>query len=115
MSGALQRFRVLAWTVGTLLIVLFFVGVPLDLVGIPVVAKIVGPVHGLLFMVYLVAMLDLARRMRWPLWRLLQLALCGVVPGLSFYAERGVTRQVRARMAAELASGIPPRVEPRPA
>lgn len=99
MRGALLRFRVLAYVVGVLLVLLVCVGVPLRyLAGIPEVSRTVSPVHGLMFVVYLVALLDLGRRMQWPLRRLLLLALAGVVPFLSFFAERGVTREVQARL-----------------
>lgn len=98
MSGALLRYRVLAYVVGVLLVVLVFVAVPLRyLAGVPELSGVVSPVHGLMFVVYLVALVDLWRRMGWPVRRLLVLALAGVVPFLSFVAEREVTREVRAR------------------
>ncbi len=98
MRGALLRFRVLAYVVGVLLVLLVCVGVPLRyLADVPQVSRTVSPVHGLMFMVYLVALVDLARRMGWGARRVLVLALAGVVPFLSFVAERGVTREVRAR------------------
>ena len=99
MRGALLRYRVLAYVVGVLLVLLVCVGVPLRyLAGVPEVSRTVSPVHGLMFVVYLVALGDLGRRMGWPLKRLLVLALAGVVPFLSFFAERGVTREVQARL-----------------
>ena len=98
MSGALLRFRVLAYVVGVLLVLLVCVGVPLRyLADVPQVSRTVSPVHGLMFVVYLVALGDLARRMGWGVRRVLLLALAGVVPFLSFVAERGVTREVQAR------------------
>ncbi len=97
MSGALLRFRVLAYAVGVLLVVLVLVGVPLRyLAGIPEVSRTVSPVHGLVFVVYLVTLVDLARRVGWGVKRVLLLALCGVVPFLSFVVERRVTRELRA-------------------
>lgn len=97
LSGALLRFRLLAWVVGVLL-VLLTIGVVLRYgFGVPELSRTVSPVHGLMFVVYLVALVDLARRMGWGVKRLLLLALAGVVPLLSFVAERGVTREVQAR------------------
>lgn len=99
MSGALLRYRVLAYLVGVLLVLLVCVGVPLRyLAGIPEVSRTVSPVHGFVFVVYLVALADLARHAGWGLKRVLLLALSGVVPFLSFFAERGVTREVQARL-----------------
>ena len=100
MSGALLRYRVLAYVVGVLLVLLVVVGVPLRyLAGVPQVSQTVSPVHGLMFVVYLGALVDLSRRMRWGLGRMALLALAGVVPFLSFVVERRVTREVRAHVA----------------
>ena len=100
MRGALLRFRVLAYVVGVLLVLLVCVGVPLRyLAGIPQVSRTVSPVHGLVFVVYLVALADLARQAGWGLKRVLLLALCGVVPFLSFVVERRVTRELQPRTA----------------
>ena len=105
MSGALLRFRVLAWTVGTLLLLLT-VGVVLRYgFDVPQLSRAVSPVHGLMYVVYLVAMVDLGRRLSWGAGRFLVLALAGVVPGLSFVAERGVTREARAAIGARPAVG----------
>ena len=99
MRGALLRFRVLAYVVGVLLVLLVCVGVPLRyLAGIPEVSRTVSPVHGLMFVVYLVALVDLCRQAGWGVKRLLVLALAGVVPFLSFVVERRVTRELAGRV-----------------
>jgi integral membrane protein len=93
---ALIRYRVIAYVVGVVLIVLVLVGMPLKYLGNdPVVVETVGPAHGFLYMVYLVAAFDLGRRANWPLRRLVLVMLAGTVPFLSFYAERVVTRWIR--------------------
>lgn len=98
MTGALLRYRVLAYVVGTLLVVLVFVGVPLNyLFHEGGVSAVVAPLHGWLFVVYLLAMVDLARRTGWDVRRMLLIALAGVVPFLTFWVERRVTRDVLAR------------------
>jgi integral membrane protein len=98
LSAALLRYRVLAYVVGTLLVVLVFVGVPLShFAGRKGVSSVVAPLHGWLFVVYLVAMVDLARRTGWDVKRMLLIAVAGVVPFLTFWVERQVTRDVLAR------------------
>ena len=95
MQGALTRYRIIAWIVGVVLIALVVVGMPLKyLGGNDSVVATVGPFHGFLYMVYLVAAFDLGRRARWPLGRLIVVMLAGTVPFLSFWAERAVTRWV---------------------
>lgn len=107
MQTALLRYRILAFTVGTLLTLLCFVGLPLtygagqEWVGYGWMA------HGWLFVVYLLATLDLARRSRWPLIRVVWVGLAGTIPLLTFVAEHKVTQAVRAQLEP-----LPPAVTP---
>lgn len=94
--AALVRYRLIAYVVGVGLIALVLVGVPLKyLADQPTVVEIVGPLHGFLYVVYLLLTLDLSVRCRWRLRRTLLVMLAGTVPFLSFVAERIVTRWVR--------------------
>lgn len=94
MDGALLRYRVIAWIVGVLLIVLFCIGIPLQYAaGHNQVDAIVGVAHGVVFYpLYLLLTFDLARRVRMPPLRLLLTLLAGTVPFVSFVAERATTR-----------------------
>jgi integral membrane protein len=97
-EAALIRFRVVAYVVGSGLLVLVFVGVPLNhLAHRPGVVAVLGPLHGFLYIVYLLTAVDLAFRCRWPLLRTLLVMLAGTVPFLSFVAERKVTRLLHAQ------------------
>lgn len=100
MQGALLRYRAIAYIVGVVLIVLVVIGMPLKYVwDEPSVVETVGPAHGFLYMVYLVAVFDLARRTRWGMRRMLLVMLAGTIPFVSFYAERVATRWVREPVA----------------
>lgn len=102
MQAALSRYRIIAWIVGVGLLVLVLVGMPLKYVGgNDSVVGIVGPIHGFLFMVYVVLTFDLARRAKWPFGRMILVMLAGTIPFLSFWAERKVTHNW-APQAAEL-------------
>jgi integral membrane protein len=95
-EGALLRYRILAYVVGVGLVVLVLIGVPLQTAGHnDSVVKIVGPLHGFLYMLYLVLVLDLARRCRWNPIRMILVMAAGTVPFLSFVAEHYTTRAVR--------------------
>lgn len=101
MSGALTRYRLIAYVVGVVLILLMVVGMPMKyLFGEAIVVETIGPGHGFLYMVYLVAAFDLARRAGWSLGRILTIMLAGTVPFVSFWAERVVTRWTREAIAA---------------
>jgi integral membrane protein len=95
MTAALGRYRLMSWVVGLGLLVLVLVGLPLKyLAHNPTVVAVVGPVHGFLYIVYLLAALDLATRRRWTLPRTVLVLLAGTVPFLTFAVERRVTREV---------------------
>jgi integral membrane protein len=105
MNAALTRYRVMAYVVGVLLLVLVFVAMPLKyFADQPTLVAIVGPLHGFLYMVYLVTAFDLAVRAKWPFLRTLWILLAGTVPVMSFVAERKVTRWIRQPAVTEVAS-----------
>ena len=106
MNAALTRYRVMAYVVGVWLIVLVLVAVPLKyLADSPTMVEIVGPVHGFLYMAYLVTVLDLAFRVRWSAVKTVLVMLAGTVPFVSFVAERKVRREMAGSPEAGHASG----------
>ena len=98
MRASLLFYRVLAYVVGVGLIILVLVGVPLKyLADSPDVVAVVGPMHGFLYMVYLLAAVNLAFRARWSPVKTVLVMLAGTIPFLSFVAERKVTAGELAR------------------
>ena len=96
MDGALVRYRVMTFIVGSALIVLVFLGVPLQVWGhFDLVAKVEGTIHGYLYLVYLFTAADVARRAHWRLGRMLAVVLSGFVPFLAFIVEHRVYRQMQ--------------------
>ncbi|EFC80346.1 DUF3817 domain-containing protein [Parafrankia sp. EUN1f] len=99
--SSLLRYRIIAYVVGVVLILLVVVGMPLKyLADEPAVVKTIGPIHGLLYMIYLAATFDLASRLRFPAKRTILVMLAGTIPFLSFVAERKVVTLVRAGRGA---------------
>jgi integral membrane protein len=87
----------MAYAVGTLLIVLVFVAMPIKYIGgQPALSSIVSPLHGFLYMVYLAFAFDLYRRASWPLSRMVVMVAAGLVPFLAFFIERKISHEVRA-------------------
>jgi integral membrane protein len=98
--ASLLFYRVLAYVVGVGLVVLVLIGVPLKyLADSPGVVAVVGPLHGFLYMVYLVATVNLAFRARWSPVKTVLVMLAGTIPFVSFVAERKVTADEAAREA----------------
>jgi integral membrane protein len=100
--GALIRYRVMAFIVGTALICLFIV-IIFQAFGakMKLAEEIVAPVHGYLYLVYLAAAADLARRAHWRLGRILLVVAAGFVPTLAFIIEHRVYQQMQAEWAEE--------------
>ena len=98
-QSALTRYRIMAWLagIGLLLLVLnMFLRYVLDL---DTILDLVPRVHGFVYMIYLVTVVDLASRMKWTWTRGILVALAGTIPFLSFVAEHRVTRDTREQLA----------------
>ncbi len=86
----------MAYVVGTLLVLLVCVAVPLKYAADqPTLTTVLGIAHGYLYALLLVTIADLWRRRRFPLTAVVLVALAGTVPFLSFYAERQITARVQ--------------------
>ena len=92
--GALLRYRVMAYVVGVMLLLLV-AGMLLKYVfGVIESTTIVAIGHGWLYMFYVLAALDLCFRMRRSLPRIFFVVIAGTIPFVSFVAEHKVHRWV---------------------
>ena len=107
--GRLTRYRAMAWVTGTMLLVLCLEMVLKYVFHLngrdpatgdlnPVIGSWVAIVHGWIYVVYLVTVVQLWSAMRWSLGRLVTMALAGVVPVMSFVLERRVHADALARI-----------------
>lgn len=106
----LRRYRVMAFVTGTMLLVLclemllkyVFHANGVDAAGDPrpVIGTWIAIVHGWIYVIYLVTVVQLWSAMRWSLGRLVTMALAGVVPVMSFILERKVHAEAVARLDA---------------
>lgn len=110
MKAALTRYRILANTVGVLLIPLVLFAWPRHILyteGSQVyemgawVNTYLGPLHGFIYMIFLIFAFLLSRRAEWSLPFTATTLLLGTVPVLSFWAEHRATQDVRAKIAAQ--------------
>ncbi|MED7927190.1 DUF3817 domain-containing protein [Nonomuraea wenchangensis] len=100
MESALKPFRVLAYVVGCMLLILCAAMVLRYGFGNPTLSKITAPIHGGLYMLYLVAVMNLGMKARWSWPYMLGVMLGGTVPFLSFFIERKVTERVQSAAPA---------------
>jgi integral membrane protein len=91
--AAVLRYRVMAYVTGVVLMVLVFVGIPLQVAGYPAVANDVGVMHGILYIIYLVCAWILSRKLALATKPTVIMLLAGTVPIMTFIVERWVTRR----------------------
>jgi integral membrane protein len=109
-EAAVLRYRVMAYVTGVVLIVLCFVGIPLQVAGYPTVANNVGVVHGILYIIYLVFAWILSRKLALATKPTVIMLLAGTIPIMTFIVERWVTRRfINPALAAQLQPAQPVR------
>jgi integral membrane protein len=102
LAGALLRYRIMAFTTGTVLVlgtIALILQKVADVDHMDVPNAILWVTHGYLFLVYLIVTLQLGLKRRWPIVRLVLVMAAGTIPTMSFVAEHFVTREVRGSAA----------------
>lgn len=99
-KNALLFYRIMAYVVGTLLVVLVLVGMPLKYIWHDDrVVVWTGVPHGWLYMILLVAAYNLGRKVGWSLKWFVGIMLAGTIPFLSFVAEHYARIDVQKKLA----------------
>ena len=106
MRGAVLRYRLMACITGVLIIVVCFVGIPLQVAdNNTVIVNYIGTVHGYLYIVYVVVAYLLSRKLKMRIGPTVVLLLAGTIPVLTFVVERWMTRRyINPALAAEKAT-----------
>ena len=106
-----RAYRTMAYVTGTMLIVLCFVGIPLQVFAHDdAVAKVVGTIHGVLYIIYLVVAFTMTRfvRIRTASITTIIVLLDGTIPILTFVVERWIShRYIDPVMAQQQAQATP--------
>ena len=110
MRAAALRYRVMAYITGVLIIVVCFVGIPLQVAAHNTfISNDIGTLHGFLYIVYVVVAYMLAQKLKMPLWPTILLLLAGTIPVLTFVVERWMNRRyIAPALAAEPAPSQQP-------
>lgn len=92
--SALGNLRLFAFLEGSSLLALLFVAMPLKyLCAQPIAVRIVGSMHGLLFLLFASALYRAANERHWPLRRSLGALGAALVPGGTFVLDRSLARE----------------------
>lgn len=119
MRAAVLRYRVMAYVTGVVLMVLCFVGIPLQVFAHDdAVVNYVGTTHGILYIIYLATAYQLSRLLKMKLGspQTVILLLAGTIPVLTFVVERWMTRRyidpALAAAAGAAAASAPTTAQP---
>jgi integral membrane protein len=86
-------YRVMAYITGVLIIVICFVGLPLQFAaGNDWIDKWLGTAHGYLYIVYVIIAYLLGSKLRLRPMQMIPLLLAGIVPIMTFVVERWMMR-----------------------
>ena len=90
------RLRVIGFLEGVSYLLLLFIAVPLKRIGgHPEAVQIIGPIHGLLFVLYVLTVIQAKTEYGWPLGKTALALLASILPGGTFYADHKVFRHLR--------------------
>jgi len=115
--AAVLRYRVMAYITGVVLIILCFVGIPLQVFGNnTAVVNDVGTLHGILYIIYIIFAYLLTRRLRLAIGPTVLVLLAGTIPVLTFVVERWLSHKYidPALAAADRAAAPGPVTAPPP-
>ncbi len=93
-STPLSRFRAIALLEGLSFVLLLFIAMPLKyLAGMPLGVKLVGWAHGMLFVLYLLLLSEVAVAHRWSLVRVVGAFLASLLPFGTFVLDARLRRE----------------------
>jgi integral membrane protein len=99
-------YRVMAYITGVLIIVICFVGLPLQFAAnSDWIDKWLGTVHGYLYIIYVIVAFLLGTKLRLRPMQMVPLLLAGIVPIMTFLVERRMMRTYIAPALANDAAG----------
>ena len=108
-SGALLRYRIMAFATGIVLLA-GTTALILKALDVPHMEPGTGFLwlgHGYLYLIYVIITAVLGVKLRWPLARFALVMLAGTIPTMSFVAEHFVTRAARAAAVDAEPAAVP--------
>lgn len=88
MNKTLKNFRLLAMIEGISLLTLLLIAMPLKYyAGVTQIVPVVGMIHGLLFMSFMLASLNISHKLNWPIFFWLLVFFSSIVPAGTFLMD----------------------------
>jgi integral membrane protein len=99
MKTAITRFRIIAITEGVSFLLLLGIAMPLKyFANMPMAVKVTGWIHGLLFILYVLSLLQVGIAHRWSFEKMAALFIASVLPAGTFVADAYMFRKVKTNM-----------------
>lgn len=93
----LRQLRLIAFLEGLSFVLLLFVAMPLKyLAELPMAVRVVGSVHGLLFLVFVAALYRVVLEHEWPVRRWLAAFVSSLLPFGTLFFDRTLKREIEA-------------------
>ncbi|MBN8703759.1 MAG: DUF3817 domain-containing protein [Bacteroidetes bacterium] len=88
-KSALYRFRITAFTEGISYLILLFIAMPLKYIfAMPGLVKIVGMIHGILFVAFVVTLIDVTMQNKWKANKAIFAFILSLIPFGTFYLDK---------------------------
>ena len=95
--NSIRQLRLIGLVEGTSTLLLFFVAMPLKYdADMPKAVSIVGMIHGVLFTLYVIALIRAALALKRPFNWSAKVFIAAIIPFGPFYIERGLRREEQA-------------------
>lgn len=90
-KSGIGRLRVIAFLEGCSLLLLVFIAMPIKYwLGVPEATQAIGMIHGVLFILFVVATLVISILQKWNLGRIFMVMASSVLPFGTFYIDRKI-------------------------
>ena len=99
-SSTIGQLRLIAFLEGCSYILLFFITMPLKHIWeMPLGSAIVGPIHGLLFTIFVVWTIWVAVKVKWDWLTIAKVLISSLIPFGTFYVDHTILKEIHTNAA----------------
>ena len=101
LKSSIGQFRLICFLEGVTLLILVFIAIPLKYqFDNRIVSKIVGPIHGILFIAYVGYTILFAFRLKWSFMKVFWVSIASFFPFATFYVDKKVLSKIPAKSSS---------------
>ncbi|MDQ3108866.1 MAG: DUF3817 domain-containing protein [Bacteroidota bacterium] len=97
LKSKIGRFRIIALLEGISLLILMFIAVPMKYYwNNPIGSEVIGPIHGVLFLLYVLYAVIISIDYRWKFWQITwKVLLASFIPFGTFYIDKTILSKIK--------------------